>query len=121
MALSVPHSFSSCDSRSSQLFKSNEAPYYSTGFLSIIVCLCILLGLIAFQALWLRRLNRLNAKRRIAHGKGGTAVDYSLEASSRWEKMRVKAAQARTPATANLEGAVMPVLAVQEEKVSDDM
>jgi len=58
-------------------------------------------GTIILQALYLAFLNRRNVKRRHAKGKTGTHVDYSLESSARWAKLRQTQAEA-----AALEGTV---------------
>lgn len=71
-----------------QLYLTNERPYYKTGLTGNLVVLCILLGAIVLQAFYLQILNRRNNKRRLAMGKTGPNVDYSLENSKDWEKMR---------------------------------
>lgn len=54
------------------------------------VVLCILFGLVILQSLYLLFLNRRNAKKRIANGKTGPHVDYSLENSNKWAAMKAK-------------------------------
>ena len=51
-------------------------------------CLCILSGLIVVQTVLLASLNKRNVKRRRASGRTGEVVDYSLEASNKWQGLR---------------------------------
>jgi hypothetical protein len=51
-------------------------------------------GLVILQTFYLLFLNKRNAKRRLASGKTGPHVDYSLENSGNWAKMRADAAAA---------------------------
>jgi hypothetical protein len=46
------------------------------------------------QTFYLIYLNKRNVKRRLALGKTGVHVDYSLENSGKWAKMRADAAEA---------------------------
>lgn len=76
-----------------QLYLSNEAPRYQTGLIGNLAVLCVLFGLIIFQAFYLALLNRRNAKKRQAMGRTGPSVDYSLEASSKWAAMKAQQQQ----------------------------
>jgi len=78
-----------------QLYLPGEAPYYQTGLIANMVVLCLMFVLISGQMLYLIYLNKRNMKRRIANGKTGANVDYSLEDSSKWAQMRLDA-KART-------------------------
>jgi len=49
---------------------------------------------VIMQTFYLIYLNKRNAKRRTASGKTGALVDYSLENSGNWAKMRADAAAA---------------------------
>jgi hypothetical protein len=51
-------------------------------------------GLVILQTFYLLYLNKRNAKRRLASGKTGPHIDYSLENSGNWAKMRADAAAA---------------------------
>jgi hypothetical protein len=51
-------------------------------------------GLVILQTFYLLYLNKRNAKRRLASGKTGPHIDYSLENSGKWAKMRADAAAA---------------------------
>lgn len=73
-----------------QLYLSNEAPYYKTGLTGNLVVLCIMFGLIILQAMYLKYLNKRNEKRRLASGKVGRNVDYSMVNSSQWAKMKAE-------------------------------
>lgn len=52
------------------------------------IVLCILVGVIILQTFYLMFLNKRNNKRRTAAGKTGRNVDYSLEDSKDWAKIR---------------------------------
>ncbi|KAL7420650.1 hypothetical protein Q5752_004601 [Cryptotrichosporon argae] len=71
-----------------QLYKTAESPYYHTGLTANLACLAALTGLIVLQTLYMRYLNARNVERRRALGKTGELVDFSLEASGNWEKLR---------------------------------
>lgn len=71
-----------------QLYFSNEAPYYRTGLIANMVVLIVMFGLCIMQMLYLIFLNKRNIKRRAALGKTGAHVDYSLENSKNWAKMK---------------------------------
>lgn len=78
-----------------QLYLENEEDDgFPTGLIANMVVLCIMFGLVLVQMAYLTFLNRRNVKRRIAAGKTGAHVDYSLENSSKWAKMRADAAAA---------------------------
>ena len=79
-----------------QLYLPSESPRYQTGLIANMVVLCLMFVIISGQMFYLTFLNKRNLKRRIALGKTGANVDYSLEDSSKWEKMR---ADARAKAT----------------------
>jgi hypothetical protein len=78
-----------------QLYKSSEAPYYKTGLTGNLVVLCILVGTVVLQVIWLQILNRKHNNARQAMGKSGPNVDYSLVSSSKWADMRAKQAAER--------------------------
>jgi hypothetical protein len=71
-----------------QLYFSREAPYYRTGLIANMVVLIIMFGVCILQMLGLVLLNKRNIKRRAALGKTGVHVDYSLENSKNWAKMK---------------------------------
>jgi hypothetical protein len=71
-----------------QLYLSKEAPYYKTGLTANMVLLSLMFVLTAIQVVYLFYLNKRNVKRRIAAGKTGKHVDYSLENSSNWAAMK---------------------------------
>ncbi|ORY27751.1 major facilitator superfamily domain-containing protein [Naematelia encephala] len=73
-----------------QLYKSKQAPYYHSGLTANLIVLCIMVGTIFLQVLYLRYLNLRNVRRRKASGKSGVHIDYSLENSSHWEQLRGK-------------------------------
>lgn len=75
-----------------QLYLSSESPRYQTGLIANMVVLCLMFVIVIFQMFYLTFLNKRNAKRRIAAGKTGRHVDYSLENSSKWAKMKSDAA-----------------------------
>lgn len=58
-----------------------------------LVVLCVLFGVVILQALYLAYLNKRNNKRRLASGKTGRNIDYSLENSSNWASMRAAEAE----------------------------
>lgn len=60
--------------------------------------LCVLVGTIVLQVVWLQILNRKHNKERLALGKTGPNVDYSLVSSSKWAEMRAKQAADRAAA-----------------------
>jgi len=74
-----------------QLYFPSEAPGYETGLIANMVVLCLMFALVAGQMFYLIFLNKRNLKRRIANGKTGANVDYSLEDSSKWAQMRADA------------------------------
>lgn len=71
-----------------ELYKTTQAPYYHTGLTGNLVVLCIMVGVIVLQTLYLVALNKRNVKRRAALGKTGAHVDFSLESSKRWQELR---------------------------------
>lgn len=75
-----------------QLYLREEAPRYQTGLIANMIVLCLMFVIVIVQMLYLMFLNKRNAKRRIASGKTGPHVDYSLENSNKWAKMRSDAA-----------------------------
>jgi hypothetical protein len=91
-----------------QLYLESEDPVFQTGLTGEyiissrlhtestgnLVVLCIMFGLVILQTFYLIYLNKRNAKRRLASGKTGTHVDYSLENSGNWAKMKADAAAA---------------------------
>ena len=81
-----------------QLYKEKEAPYYKTGLTGNLAVLCVLVGTIVLQVFWLQILNRKHNKARLAMGKSGPNVDYSLVSSSKWADMRAKQAANRAAA-----------------------
>jgi predicted Holliday junction resolvase-like endonuclease len=74
-----------------QLYFPREAPYYRTGLIANMVVLCLMFVIVSAQMCYLMYLNKRNLNRRLALGKTGANVDYSLEDSSKWEKMRADA------------------------------
>ncbi|WWD17737.1 hypothetical protein CI109_102178 [Kwoniella shandongensis] len=76
-----------------QLYQAKDAPQYHRGLIANMICLIMLSAFVVIQGLYLAYLNRRNVKRRIANGKSGEVVDYSLEASSKWAGMRAKQAE----------------------------
>ena len=72
------------------VYYSSEAPYYHTGLTANLVVVCVLAGCVVFQMFYLRMLNLRNVKRRQALGRTGTHVDFSLENSSNWAKLRAE-------------------------------
>ena len=72
-----------------QLYLSKESPYYRTGLTANLVVLCIMAGLIVVQAFYLAILNRRNNKKLAALGRGKN-VDYSLESSANWAKLKAQ-------------------------------
>lgn len=60
------------------LFQSNQAPYYHSGLQAILAIICIFCGLVVLVTLNLWRLNKRNARRRVAAGKPEHIVDYSM-------------------------------------------
>ncbi|KAK8866061.1 hypothetical protein IAR55_001212 [Kwoniella newhampshirensis] len=76
-----------------QLYKAADAPQYHRGLIANMICLVLLSSFVVIQGLYLTYLNRRNVKRRIAKGKTGQVVDYSLEASSKWADLRAKQAE----------------------------
>ena len=81
-----------------QLYKESEAPYYRTGLTGNLAVLCVLVGTIILQVVWLSTLNRKHNNTRLAIGKSGPNVDYSLVSSSKWAEMRAKQAADRAAA-----------------------
>jgi len=92
-----------------QLYLESEDPVFQTGltgrcpqpalqdlaeYTGNLVVLCIMFGIVIAQTFYLIYLNKRNVKRRIALGKSGVLVDYSLENSGNWAKMRADAAEA---------------------------
>lgn len=73
-----------------QLYKAKQAPEYATGLTANLVVLCILAVLILAMAAYLSLLNKRNVTRRRELGRTGEVVDYSLEASSKWDRLRDK-------------------------------
>lgn len=78
-----------------QLYLGSEAPRYQTGLIANMSVLCVMFVIVILQMLYLTFLNKRNAKRRLASGKTGAHVDYSLENSSKWAQMRADAAAGR--------------------------
>ncbi|RSH85337.1 hypothetical protein EHS25_004733 [Saitozyma podzolica] len=77
-----------------QLYKSNQAPYYKDGLSANLIVLCIMFGTIILQTFYLAFLNQRNVKRRRAAGKTGAHIDYSLESSVNWAKLRQRQMEA---------------------------
>jgi len=89
-----------------QLYLESEDPVFQTGLIgeSTVTCvadntgnlavLCIMFVVVILQTFYLIYLNKRNAQRRLASGKTGAHVDYSLENSGNWAKMRADAAAA---------------------------
>jgi hypothetical protein len=75
-----------------QLYTTPEAPYYRRGLTANLAVLSALAALVVVQGFYLNYLNKRNIRRRIAAGKSGNMVDYSLESSSKWAAMREKQA-----------------------------
>jgi hypothetical protein len=73
-----------------QLYLESEEPRYQTGLIANMAVLCLLFGLVILQSFYLLFLNRRNGKKRIASGKTGPHVDYSLEDSSKWASMKAQ-------------------------------
>lgn len=71
-----------------QLYLSREGPYYRTGLTANMVLLVIMFVFTGVQVVHLAYLNKRNAKRRLAAGKTGRHVDYSLVDSSKWAAMK---------------------------------
>lgn len=71
-----------------QLYLESEQPRYETGLTANMAVLCVMFFLVIVQMLYLTFLNKRNQKRRAAMGKTSKHVDYSLENSSKWAKMR---------------------------------
>jgi hypothetical protein len=59
-----------------------------------LIVLCILFGTIILQTVYLALLNKRNIKRRRAAGKTGAHIDYSLESSTHWAKLRQRQMEA---------------------------
>ena len=76
-----------------QLYLEEEAPRYQTGLTANMAVLCVMFALVIVQMLYLTFLNKRNQRRRVAMGKTGKHVDYSLENSNKWAGMRADAAQ----------------------------
>jgi hypothetical protein len=76
-----------------QLYKTSEAPYYRTGLTANLIVLCIMFGVICIATAYLAILNKRNVKRRQALGKTGVHLDYSLESSDNWAKLRAQQAE----------------------------
>lgn len=72
------------------VYYSSEAPYYHTGLTANLVVVCVLAACILVQMFYLRMLNLRNVKRRREMGRTGQHVDYSLENSANWEKLRAQ-------------------------------
>jgi len=70
-------------------YKTAQAPVYHGGLTANLVVMAVLVGCILFQMFYLRMLNRRNVKRRAAAGRAGKHVDYSLESSAQWAKIRL--------------------------------
>jgi hypothetical protein len=70
----------------------------SQGLTANLVVLCVLAGVVVAQTFYLIYLNKRNNKRRLASGKTGKNIDYSLENSKNWAGM--KAAEAERNAAA---------------------
>jgi hypothetical protein len=77
-----------------QLYFSREAPYYRSGLIANMIVLIIMFGVCILQMFGLILMNRRNIKRRAALGKTGAHVDYSLENSKNWAKMKQDTTQA---------------------------
>ncbi|PWN52272.1 MFS general substrate transporter [Violaceomyces palustris] len=60
------------------LFQSKDAPYYRKGLGVVLGIFCALYVLTGLTTLWLWRLNRRNARRRVRNGKKADLVDYSM-------------------------------------------
>ncbi|KAK4688417.1 MFS transporter, ACS family, allantoate permease, partial [Tremellales sp. Uapishka_1] len=75
-----------------QLYRTQDAPEYHRGLTANLVVLSVLALLVVAQGCYLRLLNRRNTKRRLAVGKTGDIVDYSLASSSKWAGMRAEQA-----------------------------
>lgn len=76
-----------------QLYKTAEKPYYHTGLTANLIVLCIMAGVVVLQTLYLTILNKRNERRRKASGKTGIHIDFSLESSANWEKLRQQQAE----------------------------
>lgn len=72
------------------VYYSNEAPYYHTGLTANLVVVCVLAACILGQMFYLRMLNLRNVKRRREMGRTGKHVDFSLENSANWEKIKAQ-------------------------------
>ncbi|KDR78640.1 hypothetical protein GALMADRAFT_1364881 [Galerina marginata CBS 339.88] len=73
------------------LISSKNAPYYRKGKVTLnlsSLSSCAILVLFTVAYLW--HLNRLNRKRRIANGKAGKIVDYSMLSAANAEKRRLE-------------------------------
>lgn len=73
-----------------QLYLESEQPYYQTGLIANMIVLVAMFCLCIGQVFYLTYLNKRNVRRRIAAGKTGPHVDYSLENSNRWADMRAE-------------------------------
>ena len=78
-----------------QLYLDSEEPRFQTGLIANMSVLCLMFVIVILQMLYLIYLNKRNAKRRLASGKTGPHVDYSLENSNKWAQMRADAAAGR--------------------------
>lgn len=75
------------------LFQSTDAPYYHSGLRAILAIMSIFCGLVVLVTLNLWRLNKRNARRRVAAGKPEHIVDYSMLTNEEAAAARAKEAQ----------------------------
>lgn len=69
------------------LFRTDEAPNYSKGLRVNLSLFAVILFLVAVTTLYLRYLNRMHARRRVALGKKAKIVDMSLETAEEVERL----------------------------------
>ncbi|PPQ63227.1 hypothetical protein CVT24_005687 [Panaeolus cyanescens] len=72
------------------LFDPKDKPYYRRGLQSLVICFSTCLLLTVMTTLYLKHLNRVNRRRRIAAGKKADIVDYSMMSIEEAEAERAK-------------------------------
>ncbi|KDR69752.1 hypothetical protein GALMADRAFT_76946 [Galerina marginata CBS 339.88] len=71
------------------LFSPKDKPYFRRGITAMVICYSVAAVLVLFTVVYLRYLNRVNKTRRIASGKAGNIVDYSMLSAAQAEQRRL--------------------------------